>query len=176
MVSLDGFFEGPNADLSWHKVDEELNEYSISLLNSLDAMLFGRTIYELMAGYWPNHIAVTRGDAVVAERMNNLQKIVFSRTLKKVEWNNSVLINEVVPDEILKLKQQPGKDMSVGGSDLALTFIKHNLIDEYRILVCPVVLGKGKRLLEGLDTKLELQLVKTHTLSSGVTILYYHPK
>jgi len=115
-------------------------------------------------------------DTVVAERMNNLQKIVFSRTLKKVEWNNSVLINEVVPDEILKLKQQPGKDMSVGGSDLALTFIKHNLIDEYRILVCPVVLGKGKRLLEGLDTKLELQLVKTHTLSSGVTILYYHPK
>jgi len=72
MVSLDGFFEGPNADLSWHKVDEELNEYSISLLNSLDAMLFGRTIYELMAGYWPNHIAVTRGDAPMNHLGNRL--------------------------------------------------------------------------------------------------------
>jgi dihydrofolate reductase len=175
MVSLDGFFEGANKDISWHRVDEEFNEFAIDWLKSLDVLIFGRVTYELMAGYWPTAKVINKGDDIVAERMNNLQKIVFSKTLQKVEWTNSTLVKEFVPEEILKLKQQPGKDIAVGGSDLASSFIKHNLIDEFRIIVAPVVIGKGKRLFEGLNEKLDMKLIRTRTFKSGNVLLCYEP-
>jgi dihydrofolate reductase len=175
MISLDGFFEGANGDLSWHRVDEEFNEFAIDWLNSLDTLIFGRVVYELMYSYWPTSKAKIVGDDIVAERMNNLKKIVFSKTLKSADWNNSTLVKEFDPEEILKLKQQPGKDISVGGSDLAVSFIKHKLMDEIRIILVPLVLGSGKPLLEGVDDKLNLKLVKTRTFKSGCVLFCYEP-
>src|SRR5512134_370781 len=93
LMSLDGYFEGPNRDISWHNVDAEFDEYAVEMLNSVDVLLFGRVTYELMAGFWPTPDAM-KNDPIVAERMNNVPKIVFSRTLEKAEWNNTRLVKE----------------------------------------------------------------------------------
>ncbi len=108
--------------------------------------------------------------------MNNLPKIVFSKTLQKVEWNNSRLVKENIVEEISTMKQQPGKDMVIFGSgSIVSTFMQLGLIDEYRIIVNPVVLGKGKPLFKGINDKLNLKLLKTKTFSSGNVLLYYEP-
>lgn len=175
MVTLDGFFEGPNGEIDWHKVDEEFNQFAIDQLNSVDVLLFGRVTYELMASYWPTP-AATADDPIVAEKMNTMSKIVFSRTLEKAEWQNTRLAKENVVEEITRLKQQPGQDLIIFGSaDLTATFIQHGLIDEYRIMVNPVVLGNGKPLFKGIKDKFNLKLLKTKTFSSGNVLLYYQP-
>ncbi len=175
LVSVDGYFEGPNREIDWHNVDEEFNEYAIDFLNSVDDLLFGRVTYELMASYWPTPAAI-ENDPIVAGKMNSLRKIVFSRTLDKVEWNNTRLVKEKIAEEVSQLKQQPGKDLAVfGSSDLALTLIQHGLIDEFRIIVNPVVLGNGKPLFKGLKDRLNLKLLKTRVFRSGNVCLYYEP-
>ena len=175
MVSLDGYFEGPNKEIDWHVVDAEFNEYAVDLLNSADALLFGRVTYELMASYWPSPSATT-DDPIIADKMNNLPKVVFSRTLDKVDWKNSRLVKENIAEEVSKLKQQPGKDLAVfGSSNLALTLVQHGLIDEYRIIVNPVVLGNGHPLFKGLKERLNLRLLKTKTFQSGNVMLFYQP-
>jgi Dihydrofolate reductase len=175
MVTLDGFFEGPNKEIDWHNVDEEFNEYAIDLLNSVDILLFGRVTYELMASYWPTPSATTN-DPIVAEKMNSLPKIVFSTTLHKADWNNTRLVKERIAEEILKLKLQPGKDMVIFGSgSIVSTFTQLGLIDEYRIIVNPVVLGNGNPLFKGIHDKLNLKLLRTKTFSSGNVLLCYQP-
>jgi dihydrofolate reductase len=175
MVTLDGYFEGPNREIDWHNVDAEFNDYAIDLLNNVDVLVFGRVTYQLMASYWPTPAATTN-DPIVAEKMNSLSKIVFSRTLNQVAWKNTKLVRGNVAEEILKLKQQPGKDLAVFGScDLALTLIRLGLIDEYQIFVNPVVLGSGKPLFEDIHDKLKLKLLKTKTFDSGNVLLYYQP-
>ena len=154
LTTLDGFYEGPNKEIDWHNVDEEFNEFAIEQLNSVDVLLFGRVTYELMASYWPTPAATTN-DPIVADKMNSLPKIVFSKTLSSVEWQNTRLVKENITEEISKLRQQPGKDLIIfGSSDLAATFIQHGLIDEYRIMVNPVVLGNGKPLFKGIHLNL----------------------
>lgn len=175
MVTLDGFFEGPSQDLSWHRVDEEFNEFAIDQLNEADTLLFGRVTYQGMASYWPTAVA-KRDDPIIAGRMNRLPKIVFSKTLEKAEWNNSRLVKENVVEEVLKLKQQPGKDIAIfGSSELAVTLAEQGLIDEYRIIVNPVFLGHGTPLLKGIRNKIDLKLLKTKTFESGNVLLYYAP-
>lgn len=175
LITLDGYFEGPNREIDWHNVDEQFNEFAIDQLNSTDLLLFGRVTYELMASYWPTETAV-KNDPIVAGKMNSLPKIVFSKTLSTVEWNNTRLVKENIAEEVLKLKQQPGKDMFIfGSSDLSITFIKQGLIDEYRIIVNPVVLGRGNPLFKGIDSKLNLKLIKTRTFTTGNVLLYYQP-
>lgn len=175
MITVDGFFEGPNKELDWHVVDEEFINYAIDLLNSVDTILFGRVTYQMMAAYWPTPAAIA-DDPIVAERMNNLPKIVFSPTLEKVEWQNSRLVTGNIAEIVAKLKQQPGKDMVIfGSSDLAVAFTKLGLIDEYRIIVNPVVLGSGKTLFKGFNDRLKLKLIETKTFSSGTVLLRYHP-
>ena len=98
LVTLDGYFEGPNREIDWHNVDAEFNEYAIDMLNSVDALIFGRVTYELMASYWPTP-DVIKNDPIVAEKMNTLPKIVFSRTLEKVEWNNTRLVKANIEEE-----------------------------------------------------------------------------
>lgn len=172
LVSLDGCFEGPKGawDLDWFVVDEDFNRYVADMLKSIDAILLGRVTYQGFAGYWP-----TSTDAE-ARKMNELPKIVFSRTLEKVEWNNSRLVKDNFAEEITRLKQQPGKDLALFGSgNLASTLMRLGLIDECRIFVNPVVLGGGKRLFEGVKDRIKLKLLKTETLSSGVVVLYYRP-
>jgi dihydrofolate reductase len=175
MVSLDGFFEGPNHELDWHNVDAEFNEFAAGQLNEVDILLFGRRTYQLMAGYWPTQLA-RENDPVVAEKMNNLPKIVFSKTLEKAEWNNSRLVKENIAEEIMKLKLQPGKDVAIfGSSNLCVSLIQLSLIDELRIMINPVVLGKGNPLFGGIKDKLNLKLLKTKIFRSGNVLLYYQP-
>jgi dihydrofolate reductase len=176
MITLDGFFEGPNQDISWHNVDDEFNEFAIDQLNEVDTLLFGRVTYQGMASYWPTEFAIS-SDPIVARLMNGLPKIVFSKTLDKAEWNNSRLVNENIVEEVLKLKGQPGKNIAIfGSSDLAVTLAEHGLIDEYRIIVNPVFLGSGTSLLKGIKDKLNLKLLKARTFKSGNVLLYYAPE
>ncbi len=175
MVSLDGYFEGPNHDISWHNVDDEFNEYAVSMLDSVGLLLFGRVTYELMAGYWPSAEGL-RDDPVVAGRMNNLPKVVFSRTLEKAGWNNTELVKDDIGGFIKQMKQQPGKDMVILGSGSIVSECTRNgLIDEHRIMVNPVILGEGTPLFKGLNMRLGLKLLKTMTLKSGNVLFSYEP-
>ena len=175
MVTLDGFYAGPNGEIDWHVVDDEFNVFAIDQLNSVDVLLFGRVTYEGMASYWPTPAAVL-DDPVVAAKMNQMSKIVFSKTLKTVEWQNTRLVKENIVEEISNLKKQPGKDLIIfGSSNLAVSFMRHGLLDELRIMVNPVVLGSGKPLFQGLNDRHKLKLLKTKTFSSGNVLLYYQP-
>ncbi len=175
MVTLDGFFEGPNQDISWHHVDDEFNQFAIEQTSTVDTILFGRVTYELMANYWPTPAATT-DDPIVADLMNRLPKIVFSRTLQRAEWNNTRLIKDNIAEEISKLKQQSGKDLALFGSaNLLSTLIQMDLIDEHRIMVNPVVLGSGTPLFQGIKGKFNLKLLKARTFRSGNVLLYYQP-
>lgn len=175
MVTLDGFFEGVNGDISWHNVDEEFNEYAIAQLNSADTLFFGRVTYGFMASYWPTPDATTN-DPIVADKMNSISKVVFSKTLEKAEWQNTRLVKDNIADEIMKMKQQAGKDIFIfGSSNLTVSLAEHGLVDEYRIMVNPVVLGNGKPLLKGINDTLPLKLLKTKVFHSGNVLLSYQP-
>jgi dihydrofolate reductase len=175
MITIDGFFEGPNQDIGWHTVDEEFNEFAIDQLDSVDILLFGRVTYELMASYWPTELAL-KDDPIVAEKMNSKSKLVFSKTLDKADWNNTRLVKENIRDEILKLKSLAGKDLIIfGSSDLSAALAQFGLIDEYRLMVSPVILGSGKTILHGLPSQLALKLLKTRMFRNGNVLLYYQP-
>jgi len=178
-VTLDGFFEGPNKELDWHIVDEEVKEYAKDLLNNVDALLFGRVTYQLMADYWPaaaTNPSTPKSDLEIADKMNNLPKIVFSKTLQEVKWNNSRLVKENIAEEISKMKQECGKDMVIFGSgSIVPTFMQHGLIDEYRIIVNPIVLGNGNPLFKCINGKQNLILLNTKVFDSGIVILFYEP-
>ena len=176
LVSLDGFFEGPKRELDWFVVNDEFFEYAKGLLNSVDTILFGRVTYEHMASYWPTPFA-KEDDPVVADKMNTIPKIVFSKTLDKVEWSNSRLVKENIAEEVSQLKQQQGRDLAIFGSaNLAVSLLQMGLIDELRIMVNPVVLGNGKPLFTGLHDKVKLKLIRTRTFRSGNILLYYQPE
>ncbi len=129
--------------------------------------------YELMASYWPTPDAI-KNVPIVAEGMNNADKIVFSRTLKKAEWNNTRLVKDNIVEEIKRMKQMPGKDMTLLGSGSIVTqFAQQGLIDEYQIMVDPVVLGDGTPIFKGLKHTLNLKLTATRTFRSGVVLLSY---
>lgn len=174
-VSLDGFFEGPNRELDWQLVDEELHGHFNDWLKGAGAFLDGRVNYELMAGFWPTADADPAASPSMREFAGiwrEMPKIVFSRTLDRADWNATV-VSDVVPEDILALKAQPGGDLVVGGADLAATFMRHDLIDEYRIYVHPVLLGRGRPLFRPADATLALALMETMTFGSGVVLLRY---
>jgi dihydrofolate reductase len=173
LISLDGYFEGTNADITWHTVDEEFSEYAIDVLKSLDLLLFGRKTYQLMASYWPTDQAAM-DDPIVARYMNKLPKMVFSRTLTAAGWNNTELKKKFDPAELSRIKQLPGKDIAVfGSSDLVLSMMEHRLIDEYRIFVSPIILGAGKPLFAGIQNRFSMKLMHTRTFHSGNVLLSY---
>lgn len=169
MVSADGFVEGENNDLYWHTWDEEMEKYMTDFIGTVDTFLYGRKSYELMLQYWPS------AKGAFADLMNETPKIVFSQTLKKAEWN-SRLIKDNIGQQILQLKQQPGKDMVLfAGADILSTFIQLGLVDEYRLIVNPVALGKGNPLFKNLDYQLGLKLAAVNTVACGNAILTYLP-
>jgi len=169
MVTVDGYFEGPDQDMSWF-VFEVVDRYILETRLSADTLLYGRVTYQMMAGYWPS------AEGPGADFINTVPKIVCSRTLDKAEWSNTTLVKENVPDEISKLKQQRGKDIVLFGSaNLAATLTAHGLIDEYRLAVNPVVLGRGTPLFKDSPDRLDLKLLGTRPLESGVVILHYAP-
>jgi len=177
MVSLDGYYEGSDGDISWHNADNsEFNDFAVQQTSAADTLLFGRKTYELMVSYWPTEIA-KKDDPIVAGLMNSLPKIVVSKTLDKVDWENTRLIKENVAEEIAKLKRQPGKDIAIlGSSDLTVFLTKQGLVDEYRIMVNPVALGAGKSLFTGLQDKVSLKLIRTRAFDSGNVLLTYQPE
>lgn len=171
VITLDGYFEGKeNWDLSFHEVTwgQELEKISIEQLKSADFLVFGRVTYEGMAAYWKT------AEGEIAELMNKIPKLVFSRTLKSVDWNNSTLVKANSSAEISKLKHEGDRDMYVFGSaNLSETFINDNLFDEYRIGIAPVILGSGRLLFRKGISSTKLGLVSTQQLSNGGVILTY---
>ena len=174
-VSVDGYFEGPDRDLDWQMVDDELHRHFNEQLRTMGAFLSGRVTHELMAGFWPTADLDPSSTAPMVEFAGiwrDMPKIVFSRTLERADWNTTV-VREVVPEEIRELKAQPGGDMALGGADLAAAFMRHDLIDEYRLYVHPIVIGRGKPLFQPSDTKVDLRLAETRTFGNGVVLLHY---
>jgi dihydrofolate reductase len=172
-VTLDGF-----ADHTAMIAENELHDFFTNLLGTVDVILFGRKTYQLMEGFWPvadKDPGSTKSMLRFADRINAMPKIVFSRTLNEVRWSNSRLIKENMVEEVLKLKQQPGGNISIGSISLANSFMKLGLIDEYWLLVHPIILGKGKRLFESLNDRIDLKLADTRKFDSGVVVLHYQP-
>jgi len=170
-VSLDGF-----ADHTVAIADDELHQFFSSLLDETDIELFGRVTYQLMESYWPHAHNDPNATGVIlefADRFNSISKIVFSKSLLKAEWNNTKLIKGNAIEEVKKLKQQPGKNISIGGISLATALMKAGLIDEYLILIHPVAAGKGRQLFEGINEKRKLKLADTQVFKSGVVVLHY---
>ena len=175
LISLDGFFEGPDQDINWHNVDEEFNEFAIEQTSAVGALLFGRVTYQLMESYWPTADAL-KNDPAIAGIMNSVPKLVFTRTLEKAEWNNTRIVKENIEQEILNLKKQPGKDLAVFGSaNLLSALVQMDLVDEHRVMVNPVLLGNGNPLFKSMEARVNLRLLKSRTFKSGNILLYYEP-
>ena len=174
-VSLDGFMEGPNREIEWHRVDDELHRHFNEELGAMGAFLDGRITYELMAGFWPTADSDPSSTAPMVEFARiwrDMPKYVYSRTLERAGWNTTV-VREVVPEEVRALESRPGGDLALGGADLAAAFMRHDLIDEYRVYVHPVVIGRGKPMFQPSDTEVDLRLLETRTFGNGVVLLRY---
>ncbi len=175
MVSLDGYIAGPDGELDWATVDRELHEYVNDQERNVDTHLYGRRTWEVMSEFWPTageDPTLPDFEAEYARIWIGMDKIVFSRTLDHVE-GNARLVPEVRPDEIRRLKEQPGKDMAVAGAELAATFMRHDLVDQIELYVHPVILGGGKPMFRSLAQPRHLRLVSAHTFDSGVVHLCY---
>ncbi len=174
-VSLDGFIEGPNRELDWHLVDEEVHSHFNDELSSKGAFLSGRVTHELMADFWPTADLDPASSPTMVEYARiwrDTPKVVYSRTLEEAGWNTTI-VREVVPDEVRELKEQAGGDLMLGGADLAETFLKHDLVDEYRLYLHPVIIGQGKRLFPPLESRIHVQLAETRVFGNGVVLLRY---
>jgi len=175
-VSLDGFVANARGEMNWITIDDEVFKDAITLADKADTALFGRVTYQMMESYWPTVLlnnSSTELELRHAKWMENISKIVFSETLDKVEWNNTRLINENIPKEIIKLKQQPGKNIMIFGSPrLTHSFMQWDLIDEYRININPVILGGGIPMFN-LHSRIDLKLIATKIFRSGVAGLHY---
>jgi dihydrofolate reductase len=173
-VSLDGFIAGPDGEIDWSAPDEGRHRFHNRQTRELDAHLCGRKLYEEML-YWETadeNPSAPEHELEFARIWQDLPKIVFSKTLEKVE-GNARLVRGGVAEEVAKLKDQPGKDLAVGGAGLASTFVKLGLIDEYRLFVSPVVLGGGTPYFPALDERINLELVETQTFGSRVVYVRY---
>lgn len=174
MITLDGFFEGKEPwDLGWHNVDAEFNTFAVEQLESTGLLLFGRKTYEGMAQYWSSDQAKD-DDPAVARLMNTMPKAVASRTLTAVAWNNTTLLGENIIEEIRTLKSQPGKDIGIFGS-ASLAASLSGLIDEYRIIIAPIVLGRGTPLFPAADGMVRLTTKNVRTFTNGNILIYYAP-
>jgi dihydrofolate reductase len=174
-VSVDGFIEGPNGELDWHSVSDEFFSHVDELLGGMSAFLNGRVVYELMAAYWPtadNDPTCTPRVAAFARLWREMPKIVFSRTLEGAEWNTTV-VREVDPEQIRELQARQGGDMVLGGAGLGASFMERDLIDEYRIYVHPVAIGRGKPLFRPSAQRIALRLGETRSFGNGVVLLRY---
>lgn len=172
LMTLDGYFEGTKKwDLDFHNIvwGDELKQLSIEQLSQCNSLVFGRITYEGMAAYWKT----ATGEVEVADFMNKIPKVVFSRTLEKADWNNTRVVKDNIAGEIATLKQSKKDSYIFGSADLSATLMKLGLIDEYRICVVPIILGGGTPLFKTNPEQLKLQLLKTQVLKNGGVILRY---
>lgn len=173
-MTLDGYI-----DHTAGIADDELHERASELIKTADIILFGRITYQLMAEFWPtapSDPSLSPSVKEFAKTINGIQKIVYSKTLENVSWNTKIL-REIDPVEIKEMKNSPGKSILLGpGPDVARTFMKFDLIDEYRFVMHPIILGKGMRLFAETDKRTDLLLVDQYTLQSGVVELVFQRK
>ncbi|WP_371645268.1 dihydrofolate reductase family protein [Streptomyces mirabilis] len=174
-VSLDGFIEGPNREIDWHRVDAELHQHFNEEIRKLGGLLEGRVTHELMAGFWPTADQDPDSTAEVAEFAGiwrDIPKYVYSRTLERADWNTTI-VRDVVPDEVRALKEQPGGDLGLGGADLTAAFLRHDLVDEFRVYVHPVLIGGGKPLFPESHAATGLRFAESRAFGNGVVLLRY---
>lgn len=172
-LSLNGFYKGANEDLSWHNHDEEGARFSEENLKGGGTLVFGRVTYEMMQSFWTTPGAF-KNLPKIAEGMNKAEKIVFSNTLNKADWQNTMLIKGDMIEEVKKLKQSSGKDMCILGSgNIISQLAEHNLIDQYQLLINPLVLAKGTPLFKEMKHQLNLKLANTRTFKNGNVLLCY---
>jgi dihydrofolate reductase len=176
-ITVDGYFSGPNGELNWHQYDEEMGQLSKEQMKTFSALIFGRTTYEMMAGYWPTTEAASEPD--VAQALNNLPKLVFSSSMEQVAdgpvWKNVKVFSDIDPQVVQSWKSQyPDGDIAIFGSgSIVQQFTKLGLIDEYRLMVNPLILGKGKLLFQDVDQMMDLKLVRTKQYKNGNVFLVY---
>jgi dihydrofolate reductase len=174
MTSADGYHADPGDALEWHNVDEDFSQFALAQLRDAGTLVFGRVTYEGMAAFWPTP-AGEQSDPDVATAMNTTPKIVISRTLSQATWAGTQIISNHAEEALAKLKQQPGKDIVIpGSSTLTASLLQTGLLDELRIMVNPVILGRGRSLFAGAE-QTGLKLVKTQQFSSGNVLLCYQP-
>lgn len=177
-TSLDGFIDGPNGEFDWPVMSGELSAYSLDLVGEADAFLYGRIVWDMMSSYWPNAESISddEHDLAHAPVWRKKPKVVFSRTLEKADWNTRV-IGANLAEEVVALKAEPGRDMILmGGSALPGVLAEAGLIDEYQVVVHPVVLGGGKPLLGHPARRIGLDLVESRVFDGRTTLLRYRPK
>lgn len=175
-MTLNGFFAGPGGDISWngHRGGEE-RDYAVESMEPGNTLLFGRHTYEMMVQWWPTAQAI-QADPIMAAGMNDPQKIVFSRTLQRVDWKNARLAKGDLLEEVRALKAKPGKDLTVLGSGSIITQLAGaGLVDEYQFMINPVAIGGGKSVFQGLQEQLDLALVATRVFDTGSILLTYRP-
>jgi dihydrofolate reductase len=172
-ISLDGFIEGPQRQIDWHRVDEELHQHFNDTLRPMAAFLDGRRTYELMAEFWPTADAdpdVTPSMADFAAIWRDMPKVVYSRTLTSADWNTTIR-RDIDAGEVRELAVRG--DVAVGGAELITAFRERDLVDEYRVYVHPVLIGRGKRLFPESDAASDLRLVASRVFGNGVVLLHY---
>jgi dihydrofolate reductase len=172
-MTLDGF-----CDHTAIIADDELHQHYNELLSNADTLLYGRITYQLMESSWPTVVKNPTGNKPMddfAVIIDNISKIVFSHTLKNVDWKNARLVKGGIKKEVLELKQQPGKNILVGSPSLIVTLMQLDLIDEYQFCVQPIILGSGLPLFKNINDRINLKLLKTKTFGSGSITLYYEP-
>jgi dihydrofolate reductase len=175
-VSLDGYFVDAHGDMSWaHNQDPEFMAFTSENASGEGELVFGRITYDMMASWWPTPPAL-EAMPDVAEAMNSMPKVVFSRTLDKASWRNSRLVKDDPAAEIRKMKQEPGPGLIIFGSGIIVSQLTQaRLIDEYQIVLNPIVLGSGRTMFEGVEGKPKLALKKTRPFSNGNVVLWYEP-
>jgi dihydrofolate reductase len=177
-VTLDGYFSGPNGDIGWaHEGfdDPDFRSFVEDNAKGGGTLLFGRKTYELMKSYWPTPEA-KKNDPVVAEQMNSLPKVVFSRTLDKADWSNTTLVKGDLATQVRRMKEEPGEDMVIMGSgSIVSQLTQKGLIDEYQVVVVPVVIGEGKTMFDGVKEKVPLELKTTRSFDNGRVFMRYEP-
>lgn len=177
-VSLDGYFVDQNGSMMWAKAgnqDPEWSAFVAENANGEGILVFGRITYDLMSSYWPTPLA-KQHDQALAERMNQLPKVVFSRTLNQASWNNTKLVQGDLATEIRKMKNQPGGDMVILGSgQIVAQLAQEGLIDEYQLVVNSVILGKGRTMFDGVTDKLDLKLTRSRAFRNGNVLVCYEP-
>ena len=179
MISLDGYFVDANGDMSWAHSDRgndaEFNEFVQNNAKGGGELLFGRKTYDLMASYWPTPAAMKK-DPIVAEGMNNMNKVVFSKSMDKAAWKNTKLVKGDIAEIVRKMKQQSGKDIVIMGSgEIISKLASEGLIDEYQILVIPMVLGKGRTMFDGLTKTFRLKPTSSRVFKNGNVFIRYEP-
>jgi dihydrofolate reductase len=175
-VTLDGYFVDRNGDMTWaHNQDAEWNAFAAENASGGGELVFGRITYEMMASFWPTPQAI-QSMPIVAEGMNKTPKVVFSRTLDQAAWNNTKLVKGDIAAEVRRMKKEPGPGMAILGSgSIVSQLAQEGLIDEFQIVVNPVVLGKGRTMFDGINETLALKQTKTRTFGNGNVLLCYEP-